>query len=88
MVSFDPHQSFETYYFEIDPGTTYSGEPHQGEIYEYVFVTRGIVEIIIEDKSFTIHENEFLKFEANHHHKYRAIGDMMAAAIMQLNYSL
>jgi len=88
LVPFDPHQSFETYYFEIDLGTTYSGGPHQGEIYEYVFVTRGILEITIEDKSFTIHENEFLKFQANHHHKYRCIGDTMATAIMQLSYSL
>jgi XRE family transcriptional regulator, regulator of sulfur utilization len=88
LVPFDPHQSFETYYFEIDPGTVYSGEPHQGQIYEYVFVTRGILEITIEDKSFTIHENEFLKFEANYQHKYRCIGDTMAAAIMQLGYTL
>lgn len=88
MIPFDPHQSFETYYFEIDPGTTYSGEPHQGEIYEYVFVTRGILEIVIEDKKFIIHENEFLKFAANHHHQYRCIGDTMATAIMQLSYSL
>ncbi len=88
LVPFDPHQSFETYYFEIDPGTTYMGEPHQGEIYEYVFVTRGRLEITVEDKSFILQENEFLKFEANHPHRYRCISEMMATAIMQLSYSL
>jgi transcriptional regulator with XRE-family HTH domain len=88
LVPFEPHQSFETYYFEIDPGTTYCGEPHQGDIYEYVFVTKGIIEITIEEKVFRIHEDEFLKFQASHPHQYRCIGKTMAAAIMQLSYSL
>lgn len=88
LVPFDPHQSFETYYFEIDPGTTYSGEPHQGDIYEYVFVTRGQLEIMVADKTFTLRENEFLKFEANHSHSYKCISNTMATAIMQLSYSL
>jgi len=88
LIPFDPHQAFETYYFEIDPGTSYSGEPHQGEIFEYVFVTRGILEITVEGKAFILHENEFLKFAANHNHGYRCLGDTMATAIMQLSYSL
>jgi transcriptional regulator with XRE-family HTH domain len=88
LIPFDPHHSFETYYFEIDPGTTYSGEPHQGEIYEYVFVTKGILEIAVGDKLFALRENEFLKFEANHPHSYKCISEIMATAIMQLSYSL
>jgi quercetin dioxygenase-like cupin family protein len=68
--------------------TTYSGKPHQGEIYEYVFVTKGILEIAVGDKLFTIRENEFLKFEANHPHGYTCIGATIATAIMQLSYSL
>lgn len=86
LIPFDPHQSFETYYFEIDPGTTFSGEPHQGNIYEYVFVIKGTLEISIDYKTYEIRENEFLKFAANHPHDYRCIGKKMAAAIMQLSY--
>lgn len=86
LVPFDPHQSFETYYIEVDPGTVYVGEPHQGNIYEYIFVTKGILEIAIEDKVYTIKENEFVKFEANHCHVYKCIGDEMVAGIMQISY--
>lgn len=87
LIPFDPQQSFETYYFEIDPGTAYCGEPHQGEIDEYVFVTRGTLEIAVAGRVFTIQQDEFLKFHANHPHQYRCIGETSAAAIMQLSYT-
>lgn len=86
LIPFDPHQSFETYYLEIDPGTVYFGEPHQGNIHEYIFVTRGTLEISIDDKVYKIMENEFLKFEANHPHIYKCLGKKMVTAIMQLSY--
>jgi transcriptional regulator with XRE-family HTH domain len=86
LIPFDPHLSFETYYFEIDPGTVFSGEPHAGNIHEYVFVTSGVLQISIEDKSFTIQPQEFLQFHANHPHSYRCVGSEMATAIMQLSY--
>lgn len=86
LVPFDPHQSFETYYMEMDPGTVFAGEPHQGNIYEYLFVTQGILEIEIQKNSFTINENEFLKFDASHPHIYRSVGDTMMTAILQLSY--
>ena len=38
LVPFDPEQPFETYYIEIDPDTVFVGEPHVGNIYEYVYV--------------------------------------------------
>ena len=33
LVPFNPQQPFETYYFEIDPGTVFDGEPHKGNVY-------------------------------------------------------
>lgn len=86
LISFDPHQSFEIYYFEIDPGAVFAGEPHKGNIYEYVFVIKGELQITIAGKSFTILENEFLQFKADHPHQYTCIGKKMASAIMQVSY--
>ena len=86
LVKFEPHQSFETYYLEIDPGASFTGEPHQGNIYEYIFVIQGRMELAVESRTFTISENEFLKFDANHRHEYRAVSDDKVRAIMQLSY--
>lgn len=86
LIPFEPEQSFETYYIEIDPGTIFSGEPHEGNVYEYVFVLKGNLEITVDGKSFKINENEFLQFQANCPHEYKCIGKIMASAIMQISY--
>ena len=86
LIPFEPQQSFETYYVEIDPGTVFSGEPHEGNVYEYVFVINGKLQISVEGKKFDINENEFLQFQANCPHEYKCIGKKMAAAIMQISY--
>lgn len=86
LIPFEPHQSFETYYIEIDPDTVFSGEPHEGNVYEYVFVFKGRLGITVAGKRFEINENEFLKFQANCPHQYQCIGEKMVAAIMQISY--
>jgi transcriptional regulator with XRE-family HTH domain len=86
LIPFEPQQSFETYYVEIDPGTVFSGEPHEGNVYEYVFVIKGKLQISVADKKFEINESEFLQFQANCPHKYKCIGKKMASAIMQISY--
>ena len=86
LIPFEPEQSFETYYIEIDPGTIFSGEPHEGNVYEYVFVLKGDLEITVDGKDFKISENEFLQFQANCPHEYKCNGKKMASAIMQISY--
>lgn len=86
LIAFDPHQSFETYYMEMDPGASFTGEPHKGNIYEYIFVIQGTLEIGIGSKTHAINENEFLKFDASHVHEYRSVADTMVRAILQLSY--
>lgn len=86
LIPFDPRQPFETYYVEIDPGTVFPGEPHGGDVYEYVFVFRGRLKISVNSEVFEIGENEFLQFEANCPHTYQCLGREMAAAMMQISY--
>ena len=86
LIPFEPQQSFETYYVEIDPGTVFNGEPHEGNTYEYVFVTAGRLEITVGDKSFVVNTGEFLQFQANCTHQYRCIGRKTATGIMQISY--
>jgi quercetin dioxygenase-like cupin family protein len=74
------------YYIEIDPGTVFKGESHEGNVYEYVFVISGKMQISVEEKEFEINEGEFLQFQANCPHAYRCIGRKTATAIMQISY--
>ena len=86
LIPFEPQRSFETYYVEIDPSTVFSGEPHEGNVYEYVFVFNGKLQISLEGKTFDINENEFLQFQANCPHEYKCVGKKMVSAIMQISY--
>ncbi|PLX46434.1 MAG: hypothetical protein C0609_00580, partial [Deltaproteobacteria bacterium] len=86
LIPFDPQKPFETYYLEIDPGTTFHGEPHEGEVYEYVFVTKGALQVKVGDEVFQLKEREFLQFQANYPHEYKCLGKGVANAIMQIIY--
>ena len=86
LIPFEPQQSFETYYVEIDPHTAFHGEPHEGNVFEYVFVISGKLQISVEDKKFEINKGEFLQFQANCPHEYKCIGKKMASTIMQISY--
>jgi transcriptional regulator with XRE-family HTH domain len=86
LIPFDPQQAFETYYVEIDPGTVFHGEPHEGHVYEYVFVFQGKLQIVVDGKRFDIDKNEFLQFQANCPHEYYCVGEETVRAIMQISY--
>ena len=86
LIPFDPQQSFETYYVEIDPGTAFAGEPHHGNTHEYVFVTGGKLEIAVDQKAFVINQGEFLRFPANSPHDYKCLSKSMTTGIMQISY--
>lgn len=86
LIPFTPKQSFETYYFEIDPGTVFHGEPHKGNVYEYIFLTKGKLRIVVEKNEYVINAGEFFQFQADHPHEYECLGEEMATAIMQVCY--
>lgn len=86
LIPFDPEHAFEIYHVEIDSGTTYEGEPHEGNVEEYVFVLQGRLEITVEENHYTVNPNQFIRFIANRPHKYYSAGEKMVSAIMMICY--
>ena len=85
-LSFDPEHGFEIYHVEIEPKTTYDGEPHKGNVEEYVFVTQGRLEITVEENHYSVNANQFIRFIANQPHTYYSAGEEMVSAIMMICY--
>jgi transcriptional regulator with XRE-family HTH domain len=86
LILFDPHRPFETYYVEIDPGTTLDADPHPENTEEHVFALRGQIDITIGDTCHTVDRDHFVSFSANAAHRYRNSGEEMAVAIMLISY--
>ena len=86
MIPFDPEHAFEIYHVEIETGTTYAGEPHQGKVEEYVFVMQGKLEITVEDTLYQVDTNQFIRFVANRPHQYHSAGKETVKAIMMIYY--
>ncbi len=86
LIPFDPEHAFEMYHVEIDPKTTFEGEPHEGNVEEYVFVLRGRLEITVDENHYTIKANQFIRFIANRPHTYYSAGKKTVSAIMMICY--
>lgn len=86
LVPFDPEHGFEIYHVEIEPGTTYKGEPHEGNVEEYIFVTQGLLEITVEETKHRVKANQFIRFTANRPHQYRSSGKKAVLATMMICY--
>ena len=86
LIPFEPQRSFETYYVEIDPGTTFRGEPHEGNVEEYIFVLKGVLVVEVEAERTEVRKSQFLRFQADRPHQYHCKSRQSAAAIMQICY--
>lgn len=86
LIPFDPEHAFEIYHVEIEPGTTFEGEPHKGNVEEYVFVLKGKLDIAVEEEHYSVHANQLIRFVANRPHTYINSGNEMVSANMMICY--
>ncbi len=86
LIPFDPQRAFETYYFEIDPGTRFRGEPHEGRVTEYVFLLQGALRVTVGGRAYDLQGRHFVQFPAQEPHEYACAGAETAAAILMLSY--
>ncbi len=86
LVPFDPEHGFEIYHVEIEPGTTYRGEPHVGNVEEFIFVSQGMLEITVEETTHRVKANQFIRFTANCPHQYHSAGEKAVRATMMICY--
>lgn len=86
MIPFDPEHAFEIYHVQIDPGVSYDGELHQGNVEELLFIQAGHVRITIDNNHHEADANHCIRFKADRPHRYESTGDVTAELIMMLSY--
>ena len=86
VISFDPKRPFEMYFLEMDAGVKYNGEPHSGNVEEFIAVFEGILKINVDVHDHIVNEGEYISFLAQNPHIYENISPKTLKAVMVLTY--
>ncbi|EHJ02238.1 helix-turn-helix domain protein [Clostridium sp. DL-VIII] len=78
IFPFDISKGFEIFTIELESGCIHPSTPHNDEVEEYILVTQGEIEMIIDNKSFRLKKGNSLNFKANKSHTYKNISDSTA----------
>jgi len=73
IFPFDANKGFEIFTIELEPGCNHVSTPHNDGVEEYIIVTEGQIEIIIDDKKFILEKGNSIRFMANKQHEYKNI---------------
>lgn len=73
IFPFDEQRKIEVFDVHFSPGCILKSESHINEVFEYVLVYKGSLEITIEDKSIKLLTNDAIKFYADKSHIYKNI---------------
>lgn len=70
VFPFNPISGFEYFYIKLIPGAKHVSTPHQNSTEEYIVVTKGTLEMIVEDQTFKLTAPAALRFKSNKNHTY------------------
>ena len=70
LFPYENNKHFEVFFIELEPGCAHSSPAHNDGTEEYVIVTKGQVEIVLDDKIFNLAYGDALKYHANKSHCY------------------
>lgn len=65
---------FAVYYLELEPGASFSSDPHLHGTVEFITVFHGTLAIRADDHHFTVHGSESLRFPGDVPHSYSNVG--------------
>jgi len=72
---YEEDRTFEIYMMEMNPGIIYSSGGHGDNTYEYLTVFSGVLELVVEEKSYIVTEGNSIRFPTCMDHSYKNIGD-------------
>ncbi|GIM48121.1 transcriptional regulator [Collibacillus ludicampi] len=88
MFPFDQKKRFEMYTLELEPGCRHESEAHGAGVEEYVHVSQGALDIIYEQKTYTIRQESAIRFLADKPHTYYNGTESVTRAQLLIYYGL
>ena len=70
LFAFDPIRSCEAFFIEFESGCEHKSDKHNDGVEEYIFVTHGMLDMVLNGTKITLREKQAIRFEANIPHSY------------------
>lgn len=78
IFPFDANKGFEIFTIELEPGCNHVSTPHNEGVEEYIIVTEGQVQIILDEEQIELEKGNSIRFTANKVHTYKNISNTKA----------
>lgn len=70
LFAYDPIRNVELFYIEFDKGCSHISDKHSEGVEEYVLVTKGKLQLVLNGKEILIGEKQAIRFRADIPHAY------------------
>lgn len=70
IFNFNPNTGFEVFSIELDSECNHCSTPHNSEVEEYIIVTKGVLELLLDNTCFKLQTGQSIKFKADIPHSY------------------
>lgn len=75
LFPYDNKRRFEVFMITLEPGCNHQSLPHNEGVEEYIIVTKGKMELLIEDNIYSLSDGDAISYFANKKHTYRNISN-------------
>lgn len=86
LFTYDPVRSVETFYIEFEQGCCHSSDKHFDGVEEHIFVLRGMLRLVLDDKIVDIGEKQAVRFRADMPHAYQNLSEGECAVYNTIFY--
>lgn len=86
LFTYDPVRSVETFYIKFAPGCHHSSDKHNDGVEEHIFVLRGMLRLVLGDKTIDVGERRAVRFRADMPHAYQNLSRSECAVYNTIFY--
>lgn len=86
LFPFMPMRGFELFYVIMKPGCDYLSEAHKNSSSEYLMISKGEAELIVDEEIYDLKEGSVVAFNSTKKHRYVNKGDSDVIAWILVNY--
>lgn len=86
VFPYEPRFGFEYFELALKPGYERISQPHEAGVVEHIVVTRGKLEILINESWQVLESGQAIRFAADQKHGYRNKGDLEVTFQLVIHY--